>query len=90
MDLQPAKYMIISIRHILFTALNIYALPAILATQEAETGKITDRGQLKQIISPDIPQTPICKIKTVKWTGGVAQSTSTLAKQSTCFASMKS
>jgi hypothetical protein len=47
----------------------------ILATWEAEIGKIKVRGQPGQIVHKTYPST-ISKITRAKWTGGVAQAQS--------------
>jgi hypothetical protein len=46
--------------------------PIILATLEAKIRKIKVQGQSGQIVQ----ETPISKITTTKWTGGVAQAQS--------------
>jgi hypothetical protein len=50
-------------------ARNRWLTPVILTTWEAEIGRIILRGQSWQIVI----KTPISKITSAKWTGGVAQ-----------------
>jgi hypothetical protein len=48
-------------------------MPVILATQEAEIKKIAVQGQFKASSGKIVHKTPISKITSAKWTGGMAQ-----------------
>jgi hypothetical protein len=61
--------LLISAFNVSFEARHQWFTHVILATWEAEIGRIKVQGQPGQII----PETPISKITRTKWTGDVAQ-----------------